>query len=124
MERITLIEAINIISNLYSEYVTSENDMVDIRQYDEELQDTHSLLEDLCEKKDNGLLVELPCKISEVLYLIQSGGIVQTEIVTKIECKNGKWSVIANNCIVIDFEDFGKTVFLTKEEAEAVLERL
>lgn len=50
MER--LINAIDNLSQLYEEYILSETDMVNIRPYDEILQDVHSLLE---KYRDTGL---------------------------------------------------------------------
>lgn len=53
MER--LINAIDNLSQLYEEYILSETDMVNIRPYDEILQDVHSLLE---KYRDTGLTPE------------------------------------------------------------------
>lgn len=43
MERLD--KAINTISDIYTEYLLSETDIVDIRTYDEALQDVHTLMQ-------------------------------------------------------------------------------
>lgn len=53
MERLD--KAINTISDIYTEYLLSETDIVDIRTYDEALQDVHTLMQLY---KDTGLTPE------------------------------------------------------------------
>lgn len=91
----------------------------------------------LCELEDrieSGLLIELPCKIGDTVYLVHKvddGEIYYTITVGKAECVN-----IDNSSHEIhiryeggltywhDFSDFGKEVFTDKSEAEAKLKEL
>ncbi len=67
----------------------------------------------------NGVIVP-PCKVGEVLYKIHT---MYTPFISELKVENygmpfkdvlGHWSIIP-------FEEIGKTVFLTREEAEAKL---
>ena len=77
--------------------------------------------EDTCENfKDNSKFIELPCKAGDKIWLIHS-------------CCGSKWvenynvlkvGITVEGIITdvgYDFKDIGKTVFLTKEEAEKAL---
>ena len=82
------------------------------------------------EYKDKTYFVKLPCKLNDIVFVIptESNGF---ESITKMECLGFQ---ISKPCFVADlfrkengksskmyqpgFDDFGKTVFFTKEEAE------
>lgn len=75
-----------------------------------------------------------PCKVGDKTYLLLEklkGGyaIVVSKCVGISENENGKWFSMYFDCVdignSIEFQsdDFGKTVFLTREEAERALER-
>lgn len=75
-----------------------------------------------------------PCKVGDKTYLLLEklkGGydIVVSKCVEIFENENGKWFSMYFDCVdignSIEFQsdDFGKTVFLTREEAEKALER-
>ena len=75
----------------------------------------------------NGVIV-LPCKVGDMLYDIYEavsngyGGIRELkvpEIHINIDRRNKPWLIISGYYFA--FEDFGKTVFLTREEAEKAL---
>ena len=73
------------------------------------------------EAEEQGLLLRLPCKVGDTVYYIDDY-YVYADKVNSIEIRkeNGKYIF----CIAyMDYkeEDFGKTVFLTKEEAEQKL---
>lgn len=86
--------------------------------------------------EENGLLVRLPCNVGDTVYSyckefgrILAYFIDEITIMYDTDNKDGLW-VYDANCIEdydllngIDFykEDIGKTVFLTREEAEQVL---
>ena len=85
----------------------------------------------LCEYEDleeQGLLLRLPCKVGDVIYEIHP-------LTNKITPRKIK-SIVVCNCpdLTIMYksgydysnvqDDFGKTVFLTKAEAEATLKEL
>lgn len=76
----------------------------------------------------NGVVVP-PCKVGDVVFAIKDGAIFSGEVRYVIWNHNknhGLHREIALNpnpyfSIGASFEDFGKTVFLTREEAEAAL---
>lgn len=77
---------------------------------------SYQMIDKLCEYEDaeeQGLLVRLPCKVGDTVYRIWK--------------VNGRESLISTHCfdslphIVEWLNKFGKTVFLTREEAEAAL---
>ena len=83
-------------------------------------------LEELAEADRDGRLVVLPCKVGNVVYGFHGEKTILPMVVKWIEtCTNG-W------CIAVQYAqmaprfyrvfDFGKTVFLTREEAEKALE--
>lgn len=62
----------------------------------------------------HGLLLPLPCHVGHPVYII--GGKVRRGVFEKW-CNNGEFRLS-------DIEKFGKTVFLTPEEATAAMEKL
>ena len=92
-----------------------------------ELSDTGDIADHLIE---SGVIV-LPCKVGDKVYVLSNGMILQTEIIrVKYEEEAENYSkfirervyvVLCNVEREFDFSDFGKTVFLTKEEAEQKL---
>ena len=89
------------------------------------------------ELEEQGLLLKLPCKIGDIIYEVDEG-ILFDDVIEPIKCK--VTCILFKTAIRIgvevieghglgstyyfDIEDFGKTVFLTKEEAEQELKRL
>lgn len=78
--------------------------------------------EDLEEK---GLLIKLPCKLGDIVYYPFAGKILVKKIICFMVCKNAKITVFFNNPLDegCELEDFGKTLFLTREEAEEALRK-
>ena len=85
--------------------------------------------------EEQGLLLKLPCKIGDNIYVLEDVyGIGEFEITEyRIEAMRtgDNFSLTFDaledeECLEVTFEslDIGKTVFLTKEEAEKALERL
>ena len=87
-------------------------------------------LKELVEADREGRCIVLPCKVGDKVYCIQSyfnDAKMRSE--KKVKCRivdfvqsfpdlfECKWKIYK-------FEDIGKTVFLTREEAEAALERM
>lgn len=68
-------------------------------------------LKDYENLEEQGRLVKLPCKVGDVVYLIQNNG-------TIAEC------VADMMFLGVLLEEFGKGWFLTKSEAEAKLKEL
>jgi len=86
--------------------------------------------------KSKSLFVELPCKVGDVVYKIRNSKIFNEKIVemrviavtflVSSCCKH--LSITAGNSrganLLFELDDFGKTVFLTKEEAEKKLKEV
>ena len=94
-------------------------------------------LAELEDQIENGTLVQLPCKMGDVVYKVITDKRIKQPyeyIVTGywisvlegcndvhlVRCING----VFDHSISVPFKDFGKTVFLTKAEAEAKLAEL
>lgn len=77
--------------------------------------------------EEQGLLVRLPCKIGATVYRFQryfNDATLKSEIKIKpcvVESVSTK-CIITTDHMVMLFSNFGKTVFLTREEAERALE--
>ena len=83
----------------------------------------HRMVELMRADKD-GRLVVLPCKVGEGLWTFCSHPVEQVYsfTVTDISTLNGRTMLNTSRCGVIDACDVGKTVFLTREEAQKALE--
>ena len=77
--------------------------------------------------EEQGLLLRLPCKIGTKVYNITWWDDVQKKVVVKGKTYYRtihKHKVSKSTFGYTDIDDFGKTVFLTKSEAEAKLKEL
>ena len=92
-------------------------------------------LEELVEADKGGRLVVLPVKpvltpiISSVLYIIEDGVIYEDALYEAVVgmSESGKVNVVyttLSDQIIFEQADIGKTVFLTREEAEKALEAM
>lgn len=83
-------------------------------------------LRELAEADKDGRLVVLPCKVGDGLWAFCSHPVEQVYsfTVTDISTLNGRTVLNTSRCGVIDARDVGKTVFLTREEAEEALEAM
>ena len=81
-------------------------------------------LRELAEADRAGRLVVLPCKVGDGLWTFCSYPVEQVYsfTVTDISTLNGRTMLNTSRCGVIDARDVGKTVFLTREDAEKALE--
>lgn len=81
-------------------------------------------LRELAEADKDGRLVVLPCKVGDGLWTFCSHPVEQVYSFTVIDIStlNGRTMLNTSRCGVIDARDVGKTVFLTREEAEKALE--
>lgn len=79
--------------------------------------------------EEQGLLIKLPCKVGDTVYVkLQSGEYAEAEV------RDFTHFLTCGFCIVvtsdkfnkqnIPFTEFGKTVFLTKPEAEEALQKM
>ena len=81
-------------------------------------------LRELADADKDDRLVVLPCKVGDGLWTFCSHPVEQVYsfTVTHISTLNGRTMLNTSRCGVIDARDVGKTVFLTREEAEKALE--
>ena len=79
---------------------------------------------ELADAEKEGRLIVLPCKVGDTVFEITNlpgDGAIQMRFVAEIAWLSGHGTVLLSSGLVIGFDDFGKTVFLTREEAEAAL---
>ena len=121
MSRLTIKELINHCN------VTCERQMQRRSKYDNIVYQEHAsvreYLKELQHYKDleeQGRLIELPCKVGDTVYLVH-----RYREETRLICNNvPECEIVPMSFDLILFDSFGKTVFLTKEEAEAKLKEL
>lgn len=106
------------IKSLYAEWDVMMSVLNSIGGYDR--------LRELAEADNGGRLVVLPCKVGDWLWTFCSYPVEQVYsfTVTDISTLNGRTMLNTSRCGVIDARDVGKTVFLTREEAEKALEAM
>ena len=87
---------------------------------------SYARLRELAEADKDGRVAVLPCKVGDGLWTFCSHPVEQVYsfTVTDISTLNGRTMLNTSRCGVIDARDVGKTVFLTREEAEAALEAM
>ena len=74
--------------------------------------------------EEQGLLVRLPCKVGETVYYLNPFNEIENGKITMIQQKaDGTWKfrVTTSYSHDVTTDAIGKTVFLTREEAEAAL---
>lgn len=99
------------------------------------LDDNCSLMLDACKKlaeyeqlEEQGLLVRLPCNVGDDLYCIVNGEVKKLKVhsfgVQDFEITDIEFKYVDGFKIVRFVGEVGKTVFLTREEAEKKLEEM
>lgn len=91
-------------------------------------------LKDYQQLEEHGRLIKLPCKVGDVLYFAHHDRVISSEVLSaKYHAEAENHGVFIRERLTIDVEgvsaeidfcDIGKTVFLTKSEAEAKLKEL
>ena len=85
-------------------------------------------LEKLAEADKDGRLVALPCKVGDFVYGFHNGKTILPMVAKWFETNYDGWSVAVQHVPMAPrfyrFSDFGKTAFLTREEAEKALEAM
>lgn len=91
----------------------------------------HNVLQKLADYEDleeQGLLLRLPCKVGDTIYSIANNGkIYPVKATREVRIVNGVLHIICESCRysdLVSYDDIGKTVFLTQEEAEVKLKEL
>lgn len=107
-------------------YEDKELEPEEITAMQHTLDEYHKVADPLLRAQADGRLVVLPCKVGDGLWTFCSHPVEQVYsfTVTDISTLNGRTMLNTSRCGVIDARDVGKTVFLTREEAEAALEAM
>ena len=92
---------------------------------------TRKIIERLAEYEDleeQGLLLRLPCKVGDTVYSIANDGkIYPVKATREVRIVDGVLHIICEICKysdLVSYDDIGKTVFLTKSEAEQKLKEM
>lgn len=88
-------------------------------------------LRELVEADRAGRCVVLPCKLHDKVFFIENGCVKETEVDSFHNWTSGRWKISTHTDRMfdywkgyeIDFSGIGKTVFLTREAAEAALKQ-
>ena len=79
-------------------------------------------IRELLKADKDGRLVVLPCKVGDVVYGFHGSRTILPMVVKWVETNTTGWDVAAQYVPMApkfyQFSDFGKTVFLTREEAD------
>ena len=82
-------------------------------------------LRELAEADKDGRLVVLPCKVGDKLYRVFAGEIFEHRVGSmKYFAIQGRWDIETYPFCPCVESSIGKTIFLTREEAEAALEAM
>lgn len=91
----------------------------------------HNVLQKLADYEDleeQGLLLRLPCKLGDTIYSIANDGkIYPVKATREVRIVNGVLHIICESCRysdLVSYDDIGKTIFLTKSEAEQKLKEM
>lgn len=91
----------------------------------------HNVLQKLADYEDleeQGFLLRLPCKLGDTIYSIANDGkIYPVKATREVRIVNGVLHIICESyrySDLVSYDDIGKTIFLTKSEAEAKLKEL
>ena len=89
---------------------------------------SYDRLRELAEADRDGRLVVLPCKVGDIVYGFHGEKTILPMVAKWIESNTDGWCIAAQYTPMAPkfyrFSDFGKTVFLTREEAEKALEAM
>lgn len=74
------------------------------------------------EAEKDGRLVVLPCRVGDTVYRV-FGGEIQTHCISNLIYRGiqNRWQIDCTPFLPWVYDDLGKTVFLTREEAEKAL---
>lgn len=104
-----------------------------LKEIEDILGDDYDLdrLKELVEADREGKCVVLPCKLHDKVFFVENGCVKETEVDSFHNWTSGHWKISTHTDRMfdhwkgyeIDFSGINKTVFLTREEAEAALEK-
>lgn len=82
-------------------------------------------IRDLAEADKNGRLVALPCKVGDTLFRVFAGEILEHKVRNmRYLAIQGRWDIDTTPFCSYVESSIGKTIFLTREEAERALEAM
>lgn len=100
----------------------------------EEIDAVYRKLKDYEDAEEQGLLLKLPCKVGDTVYFAHHDRVISSEVLSvKYHAEAENYGVFIRERLTVDVEgisaeidfcDIGKTVFLTREEAEAKLKEM
>ena len=112
----------------------TEQGKITLRDCTISLRDAIDKLAEYEDLEEQGLLLKLPCKVGDIIWWLNGKFIMESEVVGFSVCEDDVSLIRAEYqdkrtdktyMYTLDTIDIGKTVFLTKEEAEqALLKRL
>ena len=86
---------------------------------------SYTRLRELAESDKDGRLVVLPCKVGDKLYRVFAGEIFEHRVGSmKYFAIQGRWDIETYPFCPCVENSIGKTIFLTREEAEKALEAM
>lgn len=92
------------------------------------LDEYHKVADPLLRAQADGRVLVLPCKVGDVVYGFHGEKTILPMVAKWIETNTDGWCVAVQYAPMAPrfyrFSDFGKTVFLTSEEAEKALEAM
>ena len=83
-----------------------------------------SRLRELAEADKDRRLVMLPCKVGDTVYFALIGRIIEKQVFSIVSFSNSTRIYCGGTSEYFRPEDIGKTVFLTREEAEKALQEM
>ena len=81
-------------------------------------------LRELAEADKDRRLVMLPCKVGDTVYFALIGRIIEKQVFSIVSFSNSTRIYCGGTSEYFRPEDIGKTVFLTREEAEKALQEM
>ena len=91
----------------------------------EKLREQLRHLEGLAKADKDGRLVVLPCKVGDTLFRVFAGEILEHKVRNmRYLAIQGRWDIDTTPFCPYVESSIGKTIFLTREEAEAALEAM
>ena len=79
-------------------------------------------IRELLKADKDGRVVVLPCKVGDTVYFALLGRIIEKQVFSIVSFSNSTRIYCAGTSEYFRPEDIGKTLFLTREEAEKALE--
>ena len=93
------------------------------RKHEKNALENAHIVDDYRQKQEQGLLISLPCKVGDKVYIIVKKNISAQNIV-RIELSDHDRTEFVTSRRKFHKSEFGKTVFLTRSEAESALAKM